>query len=66
MHGGYSVERHETGADSASVPVWTWVQIPVDAQTSARATRPGVEEIQDMCLRERMFLARTQCGNATN
>ena len=66
MHGGYSVERHETGADSTSVPVWTWVQIPVDTQTSARTTRSGAEEIQDMCLRERMFLARALCGNATH
>ena len=66
MYGGYSVERHEAGADCASVSVWTWVQIPVDTQTSARTTRPGAEEIQDMCLRERMFLARALCGNATN
>ena len=66
MYGGDSVEGHEAGAEGAAVAVESRVSIQAEREVGAWEAGHRDAAVQDGYLRERMLLARTQCGVATS
>ena len=59
QHGCHSRQGYEAGDGGEEVVVESWVSLQTESPEAAWEAGCGAEEIQDVHIRERVFLART-------